>query len=300
MKNISSQELQFRKIIAAAICAIAALCVSASAHSDPLGDIHPVVKAMDGKFSVVFSSQLPGEKSDYTTKDSVSRVIYNLDGSIFAPRHPLDQKRDWRDTGTVNSYGGTLRVNGSELIFSGTTGKPGYVLKAPNGELTTVRLPWPEDVSLTLFENAIATEAGVAISGKTGSDGGGRDSLKFFWFPYGGTAPPVTHDLGRTACIYNFPVASNIAFAGGKFWIAFMQPIGEGEDSELKLVMWSWKPGDEKARVEVLDSPAFWNADLSLAASGNRLCLAYHCTVFTDLTKGEPLAKIVTLFRDAD
>jgi hypothetical protein len=300
MKNIFRQSLHFREISSATLSVIAALCIPAYAHSDPFGDIHPVVKAMDGKFSVVFRTQLPGEDGGYTDKESVSRVIYNADGSIFAPRHPMDKKRDWRDTGIVNSYGGTLKINGSELIFSGREGKPGYILKAPAGERTSVRLPWPDYVSLTLFENAIATDTGVAISGKDGFDGGGRDPLKFYWFPFGGTEPPVIHDLGRTACIYHFPVASNIAFAGGKFWIAFMQPTGEGEDSELQLVMWSWKPGDKKARVEILDSPAFWNADLSLAASGNRLCLAYHCPDFTNLTANDQLAKIVTVFRDAD
>ena len=89
-------------------------------------------------------------------------------------------------------------------------------------------------------------------------------------------------------------MASNLAFAGGKFWVAYMK--GEGEDG-VKLRLWSWKPGDKEARNEVLDSPGFWNSHLSLAAIGDRLCLAYHCAEASG--PKYDVARIVTVFRDA-
>ena len=185
----------------------------------------------------------------------------------------------------------------STVIFQGDQSpKPDYVLESPGGKLMRVRLPWPKSVSLSLFEDALVTSEGIAITGKEGGDHREDDPLKFYWFAHEETGAPVILNLGATACIYEFPVASNIAFAGGRFWVAYMRPTDDGQD--LKLALWSWKPGEKDGRVVVLDSPAFWNSHLSMAAIGDRLCLAYHCVV-PDRANNQN-ARIVTVFRKAE
>jgi hypothetical protein len=264
-------------------------------HQDPRGDIHPQVSVMDGKFVIVFTNSQPNQESNYTDAIPIQRMIYTADGTLFAPRHPLQRKRSWRETGPVGLYGRAVRLGESTVIFQDDqAGQPGYLLKSPAGHLKRVRLPWPATVSLSLFEDALVVPEGIAITGKEGRDSSENDPLKFYWFSHESTAAPTILTIGVTACIYNFPVASNVAFAGGRFWVAYMRPTEKGG---LKLALWSWRPGDHDGLVEILEAPADWNSHLSMAALGERLCLAYHC-VNDHQYPGE--ARIVTVFRKAE
>ena len=271
-------------------CVVGVFLVSVGAalgHQDPMGDIHPNVSVVDGRFAVVFKTSVPDAQADYLESKPVHRMIFEKDGSIFAPRHPLTRRRSHRETGPVGLYGKAIRLGGSTLYFGETRGTPrSYVLRNKEGELSRVRLAWPDGVTLQLLEDVTATDEGIAMTGKED-----REILKFYWFAHDSVAELKVLTIGATACIYDFPVASNITHAGGRYWVAYMRPDGE----ELKLSLWSWKPGDEKGRVEDLDSPTTWNSHLSMAAIGDRLCLAYH---WADIYPG--VAKIVTVFRKAE
>jgi hypothetical protein len=266
----------------------------ARAHSDPWGDIHPKVTVLEGNFSIVFNTSLPDQVSNYLEEKAVYRTIYSPEGKMVTPRHSLERKRHWSESGSLGIHGGSLRLGEETLIFKGDQEqKPGYLLRSADGKVSPVALPWPKEVSLDLFEDVVVTAEGIGITGKED-----ETELKFYWFPFGSAAAPTILNLGPTACIYNFPVASNPVFAGGKFHVAFMRNNGKGEEAETLLHLWSWKPGDKEAKVEVLDSPGFWNSHLSMAAIGERLCLAYHCETFNP--PGARLANIVTVFRKAE
>jgi hypothetical protein len=265
---------------------------AAWAHSDPLGDIHPQVLVVDGNFAIDFNAQIPGEEN-HAVSESLVRVTYTSDGKLLAPRHRLERKRSHTEMGSAGIYGTTVRFGDSELIFDwDRSAMPGYLIKAPDGKLTPVRLPWPEKTTLSYVDDFTATPEGIAISGKED-----RHRLKVYWFPFASTGPPAALDLGVTCCIYDFPVASNLTWAGGKFWLAFMRGEGKGEEARVKLVLWSWKPGYPAGKEEVLDSPGHWNSHLSLGAIGKQLCLAYHCE---QLHGEEQRASIITIFRTAE
>lgn len=274
------------------VCVLLNLGTMADAHSDPWGDIHPKVSVMDGKFSIVFNSAQPGQPSDFTKKKSVQQMIYTAEGKLFAPRHPLKRMRSHQESGPVGLYGREVRLDGSTVIFQAN--RDGYLLKSPEGKITRVHLPWPKNVSLSLLEDVLVAPEGIAITGKEGSPSPDGGPLRFYWFAHDSTDAPAMLIIGATACIYQFPVASNVTFAGGRFWVAYMRPT---EKEELKLALWSWKPGDKEARVEDLDSPADWNSHLSMAAIGDRLCLAYHCVTDHQYPGN---ARIVTVFRKAE
>lgn len=270
----------------------------ACGHQDPWGDIHPQVFVLDGKFAIDFNSSIPDQEDGYSEGKPVQRMIFNADGSLFAPRHPTERKRSHMEMGPAGLYGKSVPLGESTLIFgSERSAKPGYILKSSEGKLTKVSLPWPEKTGLTMFEDVVVTAKGIAITGKEpgpNSDSEENTPLHFYWFSHGETGPPIILDIGPTACIYDFPVASNLAFAGGRFWVGLMRPIGE----DLKVALWSWKLGEKDGRMEILDSPAHWNSHMSLAASGDQLCLAYHCTVPD--TRNLRSARIVTVFRKAE
>lgn len=262
----------------------------ARGHSDPWGDIHPKVTVLEGNFSIVFNSQVPESSSNYNAERAVFRTIYSPEGKLVAPRHALDRKRSHAENGPVGLYGGGVFLGNATLIFQGDrSGKPGYLLRTAEGKTMPVSLPWPKEISLSLFEAVEVTPDGIGITGKED-----RDDLKFYWFPFGSKNAPTILNLGPTECIYDFPMASNPVFAGGKFHVAFMR----GGAESVKLYLWSWKPGDKQGKEVTLDSPGYGNSDLSMAAIGDQLCLAYHCQMFEG--SADPLAKIVTVFRKAE
>lgn len=254
---------------------------------------------MDGKFAIDFNNSSRDRETSYTDEKPLLRVIYNADGTLFAPRHPIDRKRSYTETGPTGMYGKSVTLGASTIIFAGDqSAKPGYTLKLPDGKLKKVALPWAAKTNLYLFEDALATPKGIAITGKETWEGdrkeGENGHLFFYWFAHGETGPPVTVDIGETACIYDFPIASNLAFAGGRFWVGLMRPVG----GEMKLALWSWTPGDKDGRIELLDSPSDWNSHLSLVAIGDQLCLAYHCMVPAEGRLGN--SRILTVFRKAE
>lgn len=272
-------------------CVLLSLISIAEGHSDPWGDIHPQVLVVDGKFSIVFNSSQPEKVSEYREDKPLQQMIYTVEGKLFAPRHPLERKRSHQELGPVGLYGRKTNLRQSTVIFQENWSS--YLLKSQKGKITRVRLPWPKNVSLDLLEDVLVVPEGIAMTGKEMSPAQDGGPLKFYWFEHDSAAAPTVLTIGATACIYNFPVASNVAFAGGKFWVAYMRPA---ENQALKLSLWSWKPGDKEGRVEDLDSPADWNSHLSIAAIGDQLCLAYHCV--TD--HQDPVrARIVTVFRKA-
>jgi hypothetical protein len=266
-----------------------AWALPAAAHSDPRGDIHPQVLVVDGHFAIDFNTMLPDVEGD--PYEAIYRVTYTPEGKLLAPRHRLERKRSHTETGPAGLYGRGIRFGDSEIIFDGDrSGLPGYIIKGPDGKLTPVRLPWPEKTLLTDVDDFTATPEGIALSGK--EEAGGR--LKIYYFPFASSGPPAVLDVGDTCCIYDFPVASNLVWAGGKFWLAFMRGEG-GEGAET--VLWSWKPGDPAGKEEVLATPGHWNSHLSIGAIGKQLCLAYHC----EQQQGEEAAaSIITIFRTAE
>jgi len=265
---------------------------AALAHADPWGDLHPTVEVVDGNFAIHFNSSIRGSRDNYTGRRPVLVKIYSPEGKLLSPRHPIPGKRSWMAGGPVGLYGKHLVFGDTVMVFDPTrTGKPDYLLRDPDGEVTRHRLPWPKEVSLHHFKDVTVNSEGIAILGKEDPE-----ILKFYWFEHGANRPPEIVTIGATDCIYTFPVASNIAYAGGRFWVAFMRDAAGKTKSEL--VMWSWKPGDAKARAEVLDSPAHWNCHLSMAAIGDWLCLAYHCATRESYYGTD--ARIFTVFKKAE
>ena len=55
------------------------------------------------------------------------------------------------------------------------------------------------------------------MTGREGAPDPEGGPLKFYLLAHNSTDAPATLTIGATACIYCFPVAPNVAFAGGRF-----------------------------------------------------------------------------------
>jgi hypothetical protein len=77
------------------------------AHQDPVGDVHPSVRAIDGNFVISFSNNIV--KREY-------RTVFSAEGKLILPRHAVESQpslyfptEDYPSYFTVNNQDGTKR-----------------------------------------------------------------------------------------------------------------------------------------------------------------------------------------------
>ena len=229
----------------------------ASAHQDPMGDVHPEVRVEKGNFAIYFRSN--DERTGVEDPPQL-RMVYSPEGKLLSPRHYAP--KDVREIDKQRSSAG--RINESD-------GKPSYTLTV-QGREEQHRLPWPEGVRISILHGSILGEHAVILAAKTGSD-----SLSFYHYSRDHFRLPSVVAIGSPVKIYDFPIASNIVYAGERYWIAWVR----AKENQLgfESILTSWRPGDVRASEIVLEGPADWNEHLSMQAHGNVLCLAYHCSI---------------------
>jgi hypothetical protein len=243
---------------------------TARAHEDPRGDVHPQVRVEKGNFAIYFSSN--DERGDADAEPPTLRVIYSPAGELLAPRHHVAEIPD--DESGPRLRGGDIPVAAGGEILSVPPwprlfhGKPFYTVKK-DGRIERHSLPWPDGVEISDLTRIISDGHSITIAAKAGGN-----LLSFYHFSRGGFQLPTIVQIGSPATIYDFPVASNIVFAGGKYWIAWMRP---GE-KKIEAVLSNWKPGNADMEHVVLKTLGDWNSDLSLGTTGDVICLAYHCS----------------------
>lgn len=272
----------FRAI--AFLAAFALLPGSVGAHEDPRGDVHPQIWVENGNFAVYFRSNL--EQREYDDFVPSYRVVYSPQGKLLAPRHSVAKIPDapgadrWSLTATTRE--------GESLSFARFSreyhGKPSYTV-TQDGRARHYRLPWPNNVEISDLHAVTADEKSIMVAATaTGS------KFSFYHFVRGRFLLPSVAEIGQPNTIYEFPVASNIVQAGGKFWIAWMR--WNEEKQIVETVLSHWQPGVETVTSVALNSPGDGNSHLSLATNGDALCLAYHC-----LTANAWHSQIVTWFQ---
>jgi hypothetical protein len=253
------------------------------AHSNPRGDIYPNVKVERGNFVIEFQNNEAGYDSTDERESPLLRMIYSSEGALLSPRHVHQGSRDLNETlGTAAKS--EVRLNG-EILTVARDGSTYSVAK--NGREQIHRLPWPDD-SKRAFEavSADAESIGIAYITK-GMLFLSHFNRRRFTFPETVriTAPDTL------PFIWDSPRVSNLVHVNGRYCIAWQRSVKT--TSNYECVISTWKPGEPEPREIVLNEPADWNSHLSLAAIGDRLCLAYHC-----LAGGNPArSRIITVFR---
>lgn len=256
---------------------------SLSAHSDPLGDIYPNVKVERGNFAIEFENNEAEAQGD---SHSPLRMIFSPVGVLLSPRHVERRRLDLDETLGYPAKT-RFRLDDETLDFRTVDlPQPGYVAEKKNKK-EIHRLPWPADFKCE-FEAAWADQDSICIASI-------RNQNLFlshfrrhrFQFPdtVRITAPQTL------SFIWNFPVVSNLVKVSGRYCIAW--PRYEEKDQAFRCIISTWKPGETLPREIIVREPADWNSHLSLAAIGDRLCLAYHCLAGDYAAR----SKIITVFR---
>lgn len=294
---LRSNAIEWRLLLAAVF--FFWLVQPAAAHSDPAGDVFPNVKIENGNFAVYFSNTLgeTNDENDMLRRNvPVYRMVYSPAGELLGPR-ARSQKFRSESLHEANSmvYDKKIQLRDEAVLFEADFlkgDKPSYFIER-NGAREHRRLPWPDDVKIDYVAGNHVDEKSLAISATIG-----KGILAIYHFDRTKFEAPSTAIVGRPAFIYDFPRASNPVLAADRYWIGWVR-YNEAKE-KFETVLSDWKPGEEKMHETILDAPSDWNTELSLAAIGTKLCLAYHCSLPNSGTNDSPaVSQIITLFREA-
>lgn len=273
------------KKIVLVICCWVFLYEAALAHSDPLGDVHPVVLIESGNFAIYFSTNAVGY--NYLEGDQpVFRMLYTAKGRLLAPRHVVKNKPVQESAINIDRFNNP---------------RPNAEISLPGGKKQIFALAWPKDFEIIMVESSTinSDHIVIALKGASAEVDERDETYKDFFlylFPREGFAKPERFLIGQPATIYDFPTASNVVYANGKFWIAWVRERKK-EKIEYEMVLSCVVPGSGEITERILDTPADWNSHLSMAVIGDRLCLAYHCSVSHEYPG---TSEIITVFVKAE
>lgn len=260
------------------------------AHSDPAGDVYPNVKVERGNFVIDFVNNqheeiAPNRTSEDMFRSPLLRMIYSPSGVLLAPRHLHGGTRGLDDDLGYPAKT-EAKIGNEKITFERSqSDTPCYSIEK-EGKTELHRLAWPEGYKCR-FEAFAADADSICVAVIVDS------SLFLHHFDRHQFRFPKTVQVTQPrtlSFIWEFPVVSNLVFAGGRYCIAWPR---YKKDAGYECVISTWKPGEDRPREIVLDEPADWNSHLSLAAIGDRLCLAYHALA----GEYQPTSKIITVFR---
>lgn len=263
-----------------------------TAHQDLAGDVFPNVKVENGNFAIYFYNNARPSADDNDIQGRyrpVFRIVYSPAGELLGPRAPSKKfaaNALWQDTSMV--YDKTIRLRDETVFFANDflKEKPSYHFEK-NGARQHRRLPWPDSVEIDYVASALVDERSLVLSVAVE-----KGKLAVYYFDRTKFEAPSSVVIGEPSFIYDFPRASNLVRVDDRYWIGWIRYNREKE--KLETILSHWKPGEEKAHDTIVDSPTTWNTELSLAAIGADLCLAY---AGPPTETGVAQSRIVTLFR---
>ena len=258
-------------------------------HMDPVGDVHPHVSVKNGMFVVEFNNN----KSQELNHRSEFRVVYSKEGDVILPRHPIEKRSAIFKSGW---YGGTTQVVGDKVY---RVDENAQVLQelVDDKVVATHPLGWKDGKPpLEIFEDFLVVEDSLYILGTLLEMDRGYDDpkLQIARFSLDQVGPPEVYPVGAVASIYHFPTCSGLQLVGDKICLAWM---GEHPEKERKrsFLLTALDTKENRMQTKELPDEYYWNTQVSLAAIGHRICIAWHHgRIYGEFQE----SKIKTIFMD--
>jgi len=253
---------------AAALALLAAATGPALGHMDPVGDVHPEVRVVNGQFAVTFSNNEGSSPERFSY-----RSVYDADGTLVIPRHRLSAARQRFMAGW---HGGTRRAEGGRSYEVDAACRV-LTVRAADGGATRSLLPWPgEDPPLEAFEDFAVLDGRLYVLGTLPHPDGPHygATLTLHRFDLDSQDPPLALLLGKVATIYHFPTTSRLVVVGGRLAVAWMGEPEGAVGSQFSLT--TLDPATMQPSIRALDGVYHWNTQVSMAAIRTRLCIAWH------------------------
>lgn len=259
------------------------------AHMDPEGEVHPSVFVEDGKFVVYY--RINKADGNGKTKSEFCRE-YSASGKQlkWTRRASIPDEIERKNRATQRRTDGAREYRIDSSIWSVTVFEAGE-------ESEIHSLVWPEGRPPFEFHHDYAVAGGriFILAYPEAAQPDQRKILTLYSFDTVHFRLIEATTFGGVAAIYHRPTASPLLPVGDRLVFAWMgTPEGASEPQFSFTVL---DPLDLSRETTSLEGTYLWNTSISLAAIGNRVCIAWHDgDAYGKVRK----AKIRTLFRSID
>lgn len=279
------------------ICSLL-LPIACPAHSDPRGDIHPVVNVEDGQFAISFDVAPMTFTSNPDEQPSRWRVLYTPDGKVSLPRHRVPEHSLDSEYHPDQTWVKAVRDSDNQTVRFAITRPVGAFLHEFPLPIDPTSSAWPEGsfvagdwVGFTWGNQVTPEGSSSRFTPPTVELMFSAANIKDF------TSGP-TVKIGEPATIYHFPRCSSPLWAANHWWVAWVRAAPDSTKSEVPPRAWETvltkiDPTTGEMNHRVLDGLSDWNTSLSINATNGWLCVAWHVT--KDGTY-PGIAKIETVF----
>lgn len=271
---------RFSRIIVSFVVGSLCLPMLLLAHSDPVGDIHPTVVYDRDHFVIYFTAT---SQSDRVAGSN--RMIFSPANGNNKPQ--LIATEPDRSGGYDPSlpYGTAENGDGPVVMEFGQTQKDKrrFMLLGSDGKFVTrTPLPIPAPDGRAWITDSWADEHSIAVLWSTGGDNATNPvELRLSWVNRPRNLLEKTVTLGTPATIYYFPRASNLVWAQGRMWTAWVQPADQNKPdtkADWTTILSSYDPATQTVTHKALPQPSHWNTTVSLLARDGWVCVAWHCS----------------------
>jgi len=243
------------------------------AHQDPTGEIHPRVFVENEAFSIYF-------RSVGKTRENVvdGKMIFDEKGQVLVPKHLVTataKGEEWQDP-----RNGTIMIPWTRR---NQQGRSVFVLRTTTADLVKEQpLPLSAPFGADITSSWVDEKAIAVLWSEAVGEGEARVVLmKLSWIDRASFSVVATVEVGKPATIYDFPSASNLVWAEGKLWLAWVKELGK-EDMEQSpisvTVLTCYDPHTKSLLHKELPQPSNWNTRISMGFLKGWLCLVWHCT----------------------
>lgn len=276
------------------ILTISALCTVAFAHSDPNGEIHPLIQIEDGNFAIYFETKpatAKDQRSDYW------RMVFTPEGKMVNAKQRIEEGQFptplrnafWHQDAAPAAIETSPSGREMRLVLRRGTGNQATHQPLP------ITLPSDNRVDRT----TVANDWAAFTWGTSKTSPGEPLTLMCSLAPLKGKGKGQTIEIGPCACIYFFPRASAPVWAGGRWWIARVcsadpETTSGSISHRWKTVLTSVDPMSGETKHKRLPGVSHWNTTITMQTVSGWLCVAWHA--INDETGGG--ARIETAFEE--
>lgn len=261
------------KLLCIAIVCLHFGCSHLLAHSDPRGDVHPIVTVEGSSFVVRASSNVVANETIHSVFDQSGRKNEEIRKVATPPDHVPYRDYSFIDRLAEEQNGLERPWGGSTIIIPEWSRKHGgqpYIIKYGDNEFKYHRLLWTKPDVYQVVDALVVGDSLYLLVTRFTSDN--DPQLFFHRFSLKTFAEVSAIELPRPCLIWSFPVCSNIIQHEEKVYVGIVVPRIFGY--QLLLAGWDGKSPSLERRV--LSTQIDWNTSISLANIGNNALIAYH------------------------
>lgn len=257
------------------------------AHSDPAGDVYPIVKVERKNFVVYFSNN--NERKLEYTKDGVLKPYLNYYKTIISPDSKIIQKRKKIDAIpedkpdcelTPDDSGYLIKDKDQWLIFPRVKpvfkNKP-FMIRLEDGSRKKIEFPWGEtkieDIDGVIkFKDEVIFLVSLEPKEKDYEKG---YPFYFYKFKEDGKGEPISVKVGKpNRKIWGFAACSNIVEQYPRCIVSWLER-SEG-DGDCRLMLSVWDVPESALQTKVIKKSVSWNTSISMARIENKILIAWH------------------------